>query len=246
MAGLARTDLTTSQKVTLSALAHVGKGQYGAITQLARDFQLSRPTIYTTATEAEDVLARHFEKPESRFGEVPVIVDETQLRRTIVGLRCVGPNSIRVIEDLLPIIYPGVRVSYGKIQQICIEAESSAAELNAQADLSGITAGALDEMFSQGDPVLAGVDLDTGYLFALALRESRTAADWAEVLRSGKDQGLSLEVAVKDAAQGIAAAVRQVFPEAEQRDRHRGAVRKSDRLSCCCLNERGGTGAVCA
>ena len=65
---------------------------------------------------------------------------------------------------------------------------------------------------------LAGVDLDTGYLFALALRDSRSADDWSEVLGSARDQGLSLEVVVKDAAQGIAAGVRDVFPEAEQRD----------------------------
>ena len=56
MAGLARTDLTTSQKVTLSAHAFIGKGRYGAITQLAQDFQLSRPTIYTTGAEAEEAL----------------------------------------------------------------------------------------------------------------------------------------------------------------------------------------------
>jgi hypothetical protein len=38
------------------------------------------------------------------------------------------------------------------------------------------------------------------------------------MLRSAKEQGLALSVVVKDAAQGIAAGVSQVFPEAEQRD----------------------------
>jgi hypothetical protein len=218
MAGLARTDLTTSQKVNLSVLAAAGKGHYGAMSRLAEDFQLSRPTVYSTAAEAKETLARHFEQGESRFHEVTVHVDEAQLRRTIVALRCHGPNSIRAIENLLSILYPGVRVSYGKIQSICAEAETRAAEFNASADLTGISAGALDEMFSQGDPVLAGVDLDTGYLFSLALRESRSADDWKEVLESSKQQGLVLDVVVKDAARGIAAAVTQVFPEAEQRD----------------------------
>jgi hypothetical protein len=218
MAGLARTDLTTSQKVTLSALAYVAKGRYGDITELAEDFQLSRPTIYATRAEAGAVLARHFEKEESRFREVEVTVDEAQLRRSIVALRCHGPNSIRAIENLLPILYPGVSVSYGKIQSICAEAELRAAQFNAEADLSQISVGALDEMFSQGDPVLAGVDLDTGYLFSLALRDSRTAEDWKQVLELGRRQGLSLDVVVKDAARGIAAAVDQVFPDAEQRD----------------------------
>ena len=73
-------------------------------------------------------------------------------------------------------------------------------------------------MFSQGEPVLAGVDLDSGYLFGLSLSATRDGAAWSELLREGRGQGLSLSVAVKDAARGIAAGVAEVFPDAEQRD----------------------------
>ncbi len=73
-------------------------------------------------------------------------------------------------------------------------------------------------MFSQGDPVLAGVCLDTGYLIGLSLENQRSAAEWAAFLRQAKEQGLNLEVVVKDAAGGIAKGVRDVFPDAEQRD----------------------------
>ena len=218
MSGLTRTDLTASQKATVSALALIGKGKYGAISQLSEDFGISRPTVYAAGAVAGAVLERHFNKPETHFGEIDIRVDEAQVRRVIVALRCIAPNSIRAIEDLLPIVYPGVRFSYGWIQQVCAEAERKAADFNQEGDLSSIKAGALDEMFSQGDPVLAGVDLDTGYLFSLALRDSRSAADWSEVLTRAKKQGLSLDVVVKDAAQGIAAGVTDVFPNAEQRD----------------------------
>jgi hypothetical protein len=98
------------------------------------------------------------------------------------------------------------------------EAEVQAALFNAKTDLSGVRAGALDELFSQGEPVLAGVDLDSGYLFGLALRETRGGEDWAEVLKQGQKQGLNLAVVVKDAAKGIESGVRDVFPQAEQRD----------------------------
>ena len=100
---------------------------------------------------------------------VRVRVDDAQLRRAVVALRVLAPNAIRPIEDLLPLLYPGVKVSYGTIQQMLVEAEVRAARLNAQSALDGVEAGALDEMFSQGEPVLAGVDLDTGYLFGLSL-----------------------------------------------------------------------------
>ena len=141
-----------------------------------------------------------------------------QLERAVIALRVVGPNAIRPIEDLLPMVYPGVRVSYGTIQSILAQAEQQAKAFNAQADLGLIQAGALDERFSQGDPVLAGVDLAGGYLFSLALREGRRGEDWAEGLGQAKAQGLALTVVVKDAAKGLAAGGQAGFPAAEQCD----------------------------
>ena len=63
-------------------------------------------------------------------------------------------------------------------------------------ELSGIESAALDEMFSQGEPVLAGVDLDHDYLFGLKLSQMRDAQAWAGLLEAGKAQGLSLSVVV--------------------------------------------------
>jgi len=217
MCGLARTDLTTSQKLEVAASALVGQGIYGAKTQLADAFGISRPTVYRAEKEAAELLTQHFDATESS-ASVVVTVDAAQIRRAVVALRVMAPDSLRAIEALLPILYPGVGLSYGTIQGICAEAEAAAAAFNAQSDLTGIEAAALDEMFSQGDPVLAGVDLDSGYLFSLALRESRSTEDWTDVLTNGRGQGLDLKVAVKDAASGIAAGVEAVFPDAEQRD----------------------------
>jgi hypothetical protein len=129
-----------------------------------------------------------------------------------------APNALRPIEEVIPIIYPDVQISYGKVQQIASGAEKQAKKFNEKMDMSKIEAGALDEMFSQGDPVLAGVDLDSGALFALELRENRAAADWAEVLNRCKEQKLNLRIVVKDAAKGIEAGVHEVYSEAEQRD----------------------------
>jgi len=216
MTGLHRTVLTTPQKIECAANVLARQGKHGSVTALSEEFGLSRPTIYAAGDVAYEVLTRHFE--DTANGTVRVEVDEAQLQRAIVALRAMAPNPIRPIEDLIPLLYPGVRVSYGKIQGILSEAEERAARFNAQVDLSKIESSALDEMFSQGDPVLAGVDLDSGYLHSLALRETRGAQDWTDVLNQGKAQGLDLGVVVKDAAPGIAAGVREVFPDAQQRD----------------------------
>ena len=217
MTVLHRTDLTTSQKIECAAAAVAGQHEHGSKTTLSETYEISRPTVAVGAT-AEAVLRTHFEAPLLGGAGVTVRVDDAQLRRAVVALRVLAPNAIRPIEDLLPVLYPGVKVSYGTIQQMLVDAEGRAARFNAQSSLDGVQAGALDEMFSQGEPVLAGVDLDTGYLFGLSLSPTRDAGAWAQVLREGQGQGLSLSVVVKDAAKGIAAGVAEVFPHAERRD----------------------------
>ena len=183
---------------------------------LSEAYGISRPTVYAAGATAESVLRTHFEAPLLEGSGVTVRVDDAHLRRAVVALRVLAPNAIRAIEDLVPLLYPGVKVSYGKIQQMLVEAEAQAGRFNAQISLGAVEAGALDKMFSQGEPVLAGVDLDSGYLFGLSLSATRDGEAWAGLLREG--QGLELSVVVKDAARGIAAGVSEVFPQAEQRD----------------------------
>ena len=218
MTVLQRTDLTTSQKIQCAAAAVAGQHAHGSKTALSERYEISRPTVYAVGAAAQSVLRSHFETPLLQGAAVDVRVDDAQLRRAVVALRVLAPNAIRPIEDLVPLLYPGVKVSYGTIQQMLVEAEGRAARFNAQVSLGGVEAGALDEMFSQGEPVLAGVDLDSGYLFGLSLSATRDGEAWAELLREGQAQGLGLSVVVKDAAKGIAAGVSEVFPRAEQRD----------------------------
>jgi Transposase, Mutator family len=172
--------------------------------------------VYTAKGAALEVLREHFEEPES---EPPVWGkgDPAQVRRPVVALRVMAPNAWCPIEDRIPSIYPGVRLSYGQVQSRAVEAEVQAGAFTAKADLSGVRAGALEEIFSQGQPVLGGVDLGHGYLLGLGLRERRGGEDWAEVLKQGQEQGLNRAVVVKDAAKGIESGVREVFPQAEQR-----------------------------
>ena len=165
MTVLQRTDLTTSQKIQCAAAAVAGQHAHGSKTALSETYEISRPTVYAAGATAESVLRAHFESPLLQGAAVDVRVDDAQLRRAVplaararlvVALRVLAPNAIRPIEDLVPLLYPGVKVSYGTIQQMLVEAEGRAARFNAQVSLGGVEAGALDEMFSQGEPVLAG------------------------------------------------------------------------------------------
>ena len=123
MTVLHRTDLTTSQKIECAAAAVARQHEHGSKTTLSETYEISRPTVYAVAATAQSVLRAHFEAPLLGGAGVAVRVDDAQLRRAVVALRVLAPNAVRPIEDLLPVLYPGVKVSYGTIQQMLVEAE---------------------------------------------------------------------------------------------------------------------------
>lgn len=188
------------------------------MTQLSNTYDLSRPTIYQVQKTTQVILSQHFSQTQEQLKARTVVVNQAQLERAIIALSIMSPNSIRAIEDIIPIIYPGVTRSFGSIQALLIDAQEKARQFNEIVDLSSIKVAALDEIYSQNAPVLAGVDLDGGYLHSLELCESRSSEDWEAVLNRAKSQGLDLEIVVKDAAPGIACGVKEVFPYAQQRD----------------------------
>ena len=135
MTVLHRTDLTTSQKIKCAAAAVARQHEHGSKTALSETYEISRPTVYAVGATAESVLRTHFEAPLLGSAGVDVRVDDAQLRRAVVALRVVAPNAIRPIEDLLPVLYPGVKVSYGTIQAMLVEAEGRAASCTISATL---------------------------------------------------------------------------------------------------------------
>ena len=100
---LNRTPLAPSDKLhllakTLSCQAH------GEITSLANDFSISRKAVYTARDAIQAALnALVYDKivPDCI---VTVDVDKSQLRRSIVALSITSANSIRAIQEQIPII----------------------------------------------------------------------------------------------------------------------------------------------
>ena len=129
MTRLHRTALTRSEKIDCAARVVATQDRHGTLSELSREFSISRPTLYEARDAASSVLDAHFRQTEGN--PVYVLVEEAQLQRAIVVLRTRSPNSIRAIEDMLPFLYPGVSPSFGKIQSITARAEAEAAKFNA-------------------------------------------------------------------------------------------------------------------
>jgi hypothetical protein len=57
-------------------------------------------------------------------------------------------------------------------------------------DLSAVVSIAIDEVFCQNEPVLAAIDLDSGFLTSLNHEERRDGETWARILNDAKLQGM--------------------------------------------------------
>jgi len=191
----------------------------GTITAIAGEYGLRREQGYAIRERAHAALEEEF-RPVGLDGlrTFTLELTEADIVRTVIGLRVMTPSSIRDEVAMLPVIY-GFGFSFGKIQGILDEAGQRAASLLVGVDLSAIKHVALDEMFSQGNPVFAGIDLDTQYLFQLGVHPCRTGEEWESSLTPLRDeQGLSPESVTKDAGTGLRAGVEGAWPHADHND----------------------------
>ena len=211
------TTLPPSSKRQIALTALVDQGQHGVIAELARDYNVHRQVIYDLRETANAALTDTFEV-QADPPLVTIAVAEADLKRAAIALRVIAPVSVRDIRELFPVLF-GVTWSVGKIQGVLDTANARAVEQLKAVDLSGVETIALDEVFSLGKPLFSGMDLDSGYLFALDPYDSRSKADWLAALSTLQDkQGLHPAVVVKDAGAGMAGAVSALWPDTEQRD----------------------------
>jgi hypothetical protein len=208
--------LHPSSAVQIAATALALQGQYGLVTDLAREHGLRRQAVYDLRQRAADVLTEAFTRSEpSPFA---LCVAPPDIERAIVALRVMMPASVRDIQEVLPVLFD-VDWSYGSVWNTVHAAEQRAAAFNRTVSLSGIDSVALDELFSQGQPVLSGIDLDTGYIVLLQPSESRSGEAWAAALAPLRDgQQLRPVRVVKDAGTGLSAGVRAAFSDIDEHD----------------------------
>jgi len=211
------TTLPPSSKRQIALTALVDQGQHGVIAELARSYEVHRQVIYDLRDRADTALTATFEvQPDPPVACIDIA--EADLKRAAIALRVVAPVSVRDIGELFPVLF-GVTWSTGKIQGVLDEANTRAVEQLKVVDLSGVETIALDEVFSLGRPLFSGLDLDSGYLFALESTDSRSKDDWLATLTALQDaQGLCPGAVVKDSGAGMAGAVSALWPDAEQRD----------------------------
>ena len=125
--GSTTTQCSSSTSIRIAALGIGLQQEYGAVTDIARRFGVSRPTVYGKASRAREALVEVFEPNKDGRLLATVKVDEAQLRRAIISAYVEGPNSVRDDQALVEAFY-GLHVGYGKVFAILQEAQKRAAE----------------------------------------------------------------------------------------------------------------------
>lgn len=211
MAESIETSLPRPLNIAIRTLARKFSGE--TVRGLADEANVSRPTVYAWEAAARAVLVESCADRSLKRDELDVLK-----KRLVLVMRC-GGMSIRAIVEAMAAVRWGRGMSYGRVQAFLKEAGERADALLRKLPLKNVKSLALDEMFSQGKPVLTGMDLDSGFIVCAELSTSRSGEAWSSLLlERKKTQKLEPSVVLKDAGSGMASGVDKAFPGVEVRD----------------------------
>lgn len=195
------------QHLAVNALAGVFP-----ITTLAEQADVSRKFVYRQQNIAQQALNNAFDPPrtdESVLFNLPVT--KQWIRQFTLGLVLIGHCSLRGVVELFRDFFDH-DISLGNVHNIVHSAVEQARQHNSSIDLSPVRIGAHDEIFQNGQPVLAGVDVASTFCYLLSLEEHRDADTWAIRLLELQDQGLRPDATIADAASGLRAGQNLAWP----------------------------------
>ena len=201
--GVWRSDLGPRERIRLALKGLEVKGYYGAITDLAREYKVSRWFVYHLMHLLVPVWL-DFSQPRGagpKGKSTVIVVDQNRLDRGIVTL-CLAGCSLEgtqvCLEELLD-----TRRSIGYISQVLQRAQQEAARVNGVLcyDTEGV--GLLDELFCHQKPILTILEPESTALLNLSLEDHRDGTTWGVRLLEVEEQGFHFQKVGSDAAGGI-------------------------------------------
>lgn len=198
---------TPEQRAQWAALLLAHPGEYGMVTQLSRDIQVSRQTLYTWRDQAGAALLAAFTPAPP-----PTPVATTTARHILtVWISHASDRGIQaVLAELLP-----QGVSLATITAVLHEAQQRAITWMHTHVPPSTRALALDEIYGhrRDGAYLNVVDVHSGAVWASEGRLAVDTESWMLVLWSLQDRGLRWDRAVMDAGAPMHAACQQATPQ---------------------------------
>lgn len=201
-------------RLELGWRAYQQQGFYGAITDLARSFGVSRWLVYHLLHMVVPLLLEV--ATPKRPGPQPlcreVRVDKRHLDRAIVTLRVEGNVSLEGIQRSLEEIL-GIPRSIGYLSQVIAQAQQEATTFQRHLVYWVAGPGLLDELFQHRKPMLVVVEPHSTAVLVLVQEDHRDGDTWGVHLLELEEQGFHFTRVASDDARGIAAGVQAALGE---------------------------------
>ena len=184
------------------------------ISHLASQHQVSRKFVYQQQAKALGALEDAFAPTAASAPEVLFHLPLTRswLRQFVLVAVLVGRSSLRGAQEMLDCLL-GLPVSLGWIHSVVTDAIDRARPINDAQDLSRVASAALDEIFQNGRPVLAAVDVESTYCCLLGQEDHRDGDTWGvRLLELQQRQGFAPAWTIGDGGKGLRCGVKQALP----------------------------------
>jgi hypothetical protein len=206
---LGHLDLSTRMKLAFLMLNP--ERPWGQVTDLSRDYGVSRKFLYELQAKASTVLAEAF-MPQTagrKCAKHNLVVDEDFVQRAIAVCLSAVPGTVRTVQALLNLLF-GVQRSVGYISQSAQELGAAALAYQQGLSLPIPVLAEADEIFQSHKPCLTLVDGRSFLVLSLSVQDHRDETTWGSVLLDVQKQGVHLVDVASDGAKGIQAGVKAV------------------------------------
>jgi hypothetical protein len=203
-----------AQRMRLASCMLAHEGKYGMVSQLSREHDISRQSLYTLRSKGRKGMESVF------YPKDCLTVEGVQIRRAVLKLLTDGHASREGIQQCIEEML-GVHVSLGAISAIIHEAGKRAQEWLDQHIPEGMRALVFDEQYSsqRGKAYLNIVDAHSSYVLVSAPPVAVDGESWSILFLILQGQGVKWNIAVSDGGKAIGEAVREITPECvHQRD----------------------------
>lgn len=208
--GTRRDNITGKERAEIAMEVMPTSRPYGTVTRLAREYAVSRQTIYTITGIGRDLLlqnmapGQHGPRPEEKV----VMVNRDRLTRSAVMLTWAGVSQRNVGKCCDALLDTSVSAAWVNAELAKREAIAAQVNLNWKPSNGESLSG--DEIYSNGSPNLMVIGNDSLYIYALTRQPTCDGDTWACVLldmpespQFSSDAGTGLAAGAKTAGRTV-------------------------------------------
>lgn len=184
--------------------------EWGEVTKLARQYNVSRKFLYAQRAKAEQALqaALQPKQPGRREAVGKLEIDRDFLRRVALVMVTAVPGSMRGIQVAMELLF-GKHRAMGWISERLQELGRAATDYLTTNRLAMPVLGEADEIFQGKQPCLTVVDGRSFLVLSLSAEQHRDATTWGVTFLDLQARGIQFQDLACDGARGIQAGVRE-------------------------------------